>query len=369
MKIASISVVPFSVPYEHPIKWAAGVLTAADHLIVRIEAEDGTCGHAEAIPRPMIYGETQVGMYHALTEFLAPPLIGEDSFGLERIWEKMERLQWNPAAKGAIDVALWDLNARLLGVSVAELLGGPYRDEVAISWQIPLVSDERALADLERLTAAGYRCFKVKGGPAPDHDIALLKAMRAVAPTARLYIDANMDYGRRDALRVMKALEGVIDSLEEPMRASDDAGRLDLSRRTDVPILTDESTFTVEAVYHQVRLGAVGEIGIKIPRTGFTKSRKIVQLAEVAGLPVQVSLQAECDYGAAAGVQFAASFRQISLPSEIASYLDSITDSILVSPLVIENGHTKRPLGPGMGVELDWNKIDRYRVSLQGKTA
>jgi L-alanine-DL-glutamate epimerase-like enolase superfamily enzyme len=369
MKIESITVIPFSIPYEHPIRWAAGVLTAADHLIVRIQAEDGTCGHAEAIPRPMIYGETRVGMYHALTRFLAPALIGEDSFRLERIWEKMDHLQWNPAAKGAIDVALWDLNARLLGVSVAELLGGPYRDEVPISWQIPLVSDERALAEVERLTAEGYRCFKVKGGPDPDHDIALLKAMRAVAPKARLYIDANMDYGHRDALRVMKALDGVIDALEEPMRASDDAGRLDLSRRTDIPILTDESSFTVEAVYQQLRLGAVREIGIKIPRTGFTRSRKIVHLAEVANLPVQVCLQAECDYGAAAGVQFAASFRQISLPSEIASHLDSITDSILVSPLVIENGQTKRPQGPGMGVEIDWKKIEKYSVVLRDEMA
>lgn len=364
MKIASISVVPFSVPYEHPIRWAAGVLEAADHLIVRIEAEDGTCGHAEAIPRPMIYGETQAGMHHALTRFLIPPLIGEDSFNLERIWEKMERLRWNPAAKGAIDVALWDLNARLLGVSVAELLGGPYRREVPISWQIPLLTNERALADIRRLTAEGYRCFKVKGGPDPDNDIALLKAMRAEAPKARLYIDANMDYGRQDAIRVMKALEGVIDSLEEPIRASDDAGRLDLSRRSDIPILTDESSFTVEAVYHQLRLGAVREIGIKIPRTGFTKSRKIVQLAEVANLPAQVCLQAECDYGAAAGVQFAAAFRQISLPSEVASHLDSITDSLLVSPLVVENGCMKLPAGPGMGVELDWRKIDRYRVKI-----
>jgi L-alanine-DL-glutamate epimerase-like enolase superfamily enzyme len=364
MKITSITVIPFNVPYTHPLKWAAGVLTAANHLIVRVEAEDGTVGCAEAIPRPMIYGETQEGMYYALTRHLIPPLIGEDSFNLERIWEKMERLQWNPAAKGAIDVALWDLNARLLGVSVAQLLGGPYRKAVPISWQIPLVTNEQALADIRRLTAEGYTCFKVKGGPDPDNDIALLKAMRAAAPNARLYIDANMDYGRRDAIRVARALDGIIDSLEEPMRASDDVGRKDLAGRTDIPILTDESSFTVEAVYHQLRLGAVGEIGIKIPRTGFTKSRKIVHLAEVANLPVQVCLQAECDYGAAACVQFAAAFRQISLPSEVACYVDVMADSILTTPLVIRDGHTLLPEGPGMGVELDWDKIEKYRVAI-----
>ncbi|MCW2306349.1 mandelate racemase/muconate lactonizing enzyme family protein [Rhodobium gokarnense] len=364
MKIKSITVTPFSVPYKHVVKWAAGALTASDHLIVRIEAEDGTCGHAEAIPRPMIYGETQEGMYYALTKHLIPPLIGEDSLNLERIWEKMERLQWNPAAKGAIDVALWDLNARLLGVSAAQLLGGPYRTEVPVSWQIPLVSNEQAIAELKRLTGEGFICFKVKGGPDPDNDIALLKEMRAEAPNARLYIDANMDYGRQDAIRVMKALEGVIDSLEEPIRASDDAGRLDLASRTDIPILTDESSFTVEAVYHQLRLGAVREIGIKIPRTGFTKSRKIVHLAEAGNLPVQVCLQAECDYGAAACVQFAAAFRQISLPCEVACYLDCVADTIIKSPLVIKNGHTQLPEGPGLGVELDWDKIEKYRVNI-----
>ena len=364
MKIKSITVTPFSVPYKHVVKWAAGALTASDHLIVRIEAEDGTCGHAEAIPRPMIYGETQEGMYYALIKHLIPPLIGEDSFNLERIWQKMDRLQWNPAAKGAIDVALWDLNARLLGVSCAELLGGPYRREVPISWQIPLVSIEQAVADVKRLTAEGYACFKVKGGPDPDNDIALIKAMRAAAPKARMYIDANMDYGRQDAIRVAIALEGIVDSLEEPIRASDDAGRRDLAARTNIPILTDESSFTVEAVYQQLQLGAVREIGIKIPRTGFTKSRKIVHLAEVANLPVQVCLQAECDYGAAACVQFAAAFRQISLPCEVAYYLDCVSDSIIKAPLVIEGGHTKLPDGPGLGVELDWDKIEKYRVSI-----
>jgi L-alanine-DL-glutamate epimerase and related enzymes of enolase superfamily len=364
MIIKSITVTPFSVPYKHVVKWAAGVLTASDHLMVRIEAEDGTCGCAEAIPRPMIYGETQEGMYYALTKHLIPSVIGEDSFNLERIWEKMDRLQWNPAAKGAIDVALWDLNARLLGVSVSQLLGGPYRKEVPVSWQIPLVSNEQAVDDVKRLTAEGFTCFKVKGGPDPDNDIALLKAMRAAAPKARMYIDANMDYSRQDAIRVMTALEGIIDSLEEPIRASDDVGRKDLAMRTNIPILTDESTFTVEAVYHQLQLGAVREIGIKIPRTGFSKSRKIVYMAEAANLPVQVCLQAECDYGAAACVQFAAAFKQICLPCEVACYLDCVSDSIIKQPLVIKNGCTQLPEGPGMGVEVDWDKIEKYKVKI-----
>ena len=365
MIVTDIEVIPFKIPNKRVVVWAAGSLPAAEHLIVKIVAEDGTCGVSEAIPRPMIYGETQEGMYYALTKYLKPMVVGQDSFNVEAIWEKFEYMPWNLAAKGAIDVALHDLNARLLNVSVAEFLGGPYRTRVPLCWQIGFGPVDEMIAELKAKVGEGYRAFKVKGGPEPDSDIAVLREMRENSPAGtRLYIDANMAYGHQDAVRVMQALEGIIDCLEEPMAAWDDAGRKDLAGRVSVPILSDESSFTVADVYRQIRLGAIGQVGIKIPRTGFTQSRKIVHLAECANIPVQVSLQAECDFGTAAGLQFASAFRQISLPCELSYYVDNMGDTLLKAPLVIEDGHMHLPKGPGMGVDLDWEKVERYAISI-----
>ena len=88
MIIKNIEVIPFSIPYKKTVSWLAGSLSAADHLILKVEAEDGTYGVTEAIPRPMIYGETQESIYCIVKKHIAPLLIGEDSFALERIWEK-----------------------------------------------------------------------------------------------------------------------------------------------------------------------------------------------------------------------------------------------------------------------------------------
>lgn len=365
MLIRKVEVIPFKLVNKREVVWAAGSLPAAEHLIVKIEAEDGTYGVAEAIPRPMIYGETQEGMYYALTKYLAPLIIGEDSFALQKIWEKLDQVVWNPAAKGAIDVALYDLNARLLNIPVHKLMGGPYRTQIPISWQIGFGTNEEMLDELKRKIAEGYRTFKVKGGPHPDNDIKVLKLMRENSPDdVRLYIDANMAYSREDALKVMKALEGVLASLEEPLISWDNEGRKDLANRVSTPILSDESTFTVADVYHQIQLGAVKEIGIKIPRTGFTLSTKIVHLAEVANMPVQVSLQAETDYGNVACIQFACAHKQVSLPCEVSYYVDNMGDSLLQKPLVIKNGFMQLPEGPGMGVELDWEKVHKYAIKI-----
>ncbi|MDJ0931701.1 MFS transporter [Breoghania sp.] len=165
IKITNVEVFPFKIPNKRVVVWAVGSLPAAEHLIVKITAEDGSVGVSKAIPRPMIYGETQEGIYYALTKYLKPMVVGEDSFNFEGIWKKFQFLPWNLAAKGAIDVALYDLNARSLGISVARLLGGPARKEVVLCWQIGFGERDEMIAELKEKLDEGYRAFKVKGGP------------------------------------------------------------------------------------------------------------------------------------------------------------------------------------------------------------
>ena len=128
-------------------------------------------------------------------------------------------------------------------------------------------------------------------------------------------------------------------------------------------MLGDESVFTYADVYRQVKLGALKQIGIKIPRTGFTISSKIVRLAEIANMPIQVSLQAETDLGTAACLQLAAAYRQISLPCEITHFL-GVSDRLCKEELVIKNGAMLINDKPGLGVEVDWDKVKTYAIKL-----
>lgn len=364
MRITSIELIPFVIPLRKPTVWATGSMTVVDFVLVKVHGEDGLYGVSEAIPRPMIYGETQHSVYYAIRDYLAPQLVGEDSFALERIWKKMAGLAANPGAKAAVDIALHDLNGKAVGLPVHRMLGGPARTEVDLTWMVTMMPNADMLAELEAKLAEGFRSFKVKGGLDPDNDIRLLREMRRLAGDGvQLYIDANTQYDRETAQRVLLALEGVIDCIEEPMAVHDDAGRRDLTLRTRVPLLGDDSVFTLADVSRQLALGALTRISIKMPRTGFWLARRVVDLCEAANVKLQINTQSETTLGTAGCLQLAAAYAQISLPNEITFYHE-VCDSLVMQEPVVRNGRMQVPDGPGMGVEVDWEKVRRYAVDL-----
>ncbi len=370
MKIANVEAIPVSIPIKVPMHWATGNLKAIDIVLVKITAEDGTTGYAEAVPRPGIYGSTQQSIYYAVKDYLAPAFIGEDSFAVERIMEKYRLLLFsNLAAKAALDVALYDLNGKLLKTPACHLMGGCYRTKVKLSWTNfgTYYGMDSMVEDAKEKYKEGYRAIKVKAGVSIEEDIKLCTLIREACPDMEINIDPNMVYNREEAYRLGKALEGIIQSFEEPIQYWDDEGRKELAGKVNIPILSDESTFTVDMVQHQMKLGAIKRLGLKVPRTGFTLSAKAIHLAEANNIPCQISTQAECDLGAAACLQLAAAYRQISLPCELALYRNSICDTadtmkILKTPIKIEDGYMHVPDGPGLGVELDWDKIEAYAV-------
>ncbi len=368
MKIKAIELYPLQMPQFKTTKWATGSVSVTEHIIVKIIAEDGTYGVTEAIPRPGIYGETPASIYYALSKIIIPKLIGMDSFNLEAIWEKMSELPYNYATKGAVDVALHDLNGKLLGISCAQMMGGPYRTEVPLSWVSggTWFSEDMIMEETKQRVAEGYKMFKVKAGYV-DKDIDLLIKMRKACPDdVKFLIDPNQLYSREDMYRAGYALTDVIDSIEEPTPVWDDEGRkLFTERFPKIMLLSDESTFTFADTQRQMKLGAIQRLGLKIPRTGYTITRKLVHLAEANNMRAQISTQAESDLGSAACVQFAAAFKQIDLPCEIGYYKKGIQESLLLhGGLTIKDGKMLLPEGSGMGVEPNWDLIKKYTVSL-----
>lgn len=368
MKIIDIELIPLQIPQKKIMRWANGNVSVTEHIIVKVVAEDGTYGVTEAIPRPGIYGETPASIYYALKKIIIPGILGLDSFNLETIWEIMNRLPYNYAAKGSIDVALHDLNGKLLGIPCCQLLGGPYRKEIPLSWVSggTWFDEDIILEETKDKVAEGYKAFKVKAGNA-EADVALVLKMRKICPDdVKITIDPNQMYSREDLLKVGYALKYVIDSIEEPIAVWDDEGRKIFSELfPQIALLSDESTFTFPDTQRQMKLGAIKRLGIKIPRTGFAVSRKLVHLAEINNMPVQISTQAECDLGSAACVQFAAAFKRIDLPCEIGYYAKGIQDSLLQNEgLKIHSGKMLLPERPGNGVDLNWDFIKKYAVNL-----
>ena len=355
--------IPFAVPYRRPAGFASGTVTTADNVLVRIHTDAGLVGQAEAQPRPYTYGETQVSIVHTVRTALADLILGLDPLRTEVVAERCGRIAGNQTARGAVDLAVWDLVGQILGRPCHTLLGGFAPDVAAahmVSFDEPAAMAEEAVAVHERV---GVTTFKVKVGRAPELDVAATRAIRDALPCASLYVDANRGWSYADALRVAPELVALgVRAIEEPISVDDRAGRRRLAERWPVPLAGDESCISLAHVDRALEEGAVRCVSNKTARTGFTESRRILDLCLARSTPALVGSQYEGAIGATATVAFAAAFADTAgRPAEIANFLD-LADDLVVRPPRVRDGRAAVPGAPGLGIEVDEERLQRYRV-------
>jgi L-alanine-DL-glutamate epimerase-like enolase superfamily enzyme len=178
LRIRQIEAIPVVVPLLHPIKWARGEIKNIDNVIVVVTLSDGTQGIADAPPRPTIYGETQQSIATIIQDHFAPKLKGVDVFDLAGVWAVFDQYAGNPAAKSAIDMAIFDAQAKHLGVSCAQLLGGTPK-ALPVNRRLMLGSNKEMLAETERMIRQyGFKAWKVKCGVDKKREITRLRALR-----------------------------------------------------------------------------------------------------------------------------------------------------------------------------------------------
>ena len=363
VRITAVEAIPFAVPYRRPAGFASGTVTAADNVLVRIHTDTGLVGHAEAQPRPYTYGETQASIVHTVGATLAGLLVGLNPLDTEVVSERCGRVAGNQVARGAVDLAVWDLVGKVLERPCHSLLGGYAADVTAaymVSFGAPEEMAEDALDLHERL---GVGTFKVKVGREPALDVAAVRAVREALPDADLYVDANRGWTYDAALRAGDALIDLgVRAIEEPISVDDRAGRLRLADRWAVPLVGDESCISLAHVDRALEEGAVRAVSVKTARTGFTESRRILDLCLARNVPVVVGSQYEGATGALATIGFAAAFAATAgHAAEVANFLD-LADDLVVSPPEIRDGRASAPDAPGLGVEIDEERLQHYRV-------
>ena len=219
---------------------------------------------------------------------------------------------------------------------------------------------DEALEYHERL---GIRTFKVKVGRDVELDLAAVAAIRNALPTAELYVDANQGWSYAQALRTGDALiELGVDAIEEPIPAGDREGRRRLAMRWRVPMIGDESCISPSHVARSLDDGAIRTVSVKTARTGFTESRRILGHCLARAIPVVVGSQYEGAGGALATVAFAAAFAATAgRPAELTNFLD-LADDVVVRPPAIRDGRAAVPEVAGLGIEIDEERLQRYRV-------
>jgi len=363
VKITAVEAIPFALPYRRAPKFASGSVDRADNVLVRVHTDAGLVGHAEAQPRPYTYGETQTSIVDAVRGRLNDRLIGVDPLRTELVAERCGAIAGNQVARGAVDLAVWDLVGQILGRPCHKLLGG-FADGVAaahmVSLDEPSAMADEAIAIRDRL---GVQTFKVKVGRDPALDVAAVRAIRDALPDADLYVDANRGWSYDDAARAGDALADLgVRAIEEPISIEDRAGRLRLADRWVVPLVGDESCISLAHVDRALEEGAVRMVSVKTARTGFTESRRILDLCLARNVPIVVGSQYEGALGAVATIAFAAAFAATAgQPAEITNFLDLADDLVFAAP-EIRAGRATASAKPGLGVEIDEDRLTRYRL-------
>jgi L-alanine-DL-glutamate epimerase-like enolase superfamily enzyme len=365
VKITRIEAIPFAIPYRKPLRFASGAVTAAEHVLVRVHTDEGLIGTAEAPPRPYTYGETQASVVAVMHQLFAPAITGLSPLDREAIHARLNQTVGNPTAKAAIDMAVWDLIGQALGVPVTQLLGG-YTDRMRVAHMIGFAEPADMAGEAQRVRDAyGITTFKVKVGRHPvDVDLAACRALRtALGDTAELYIDGNRGWTPSEAARALRELAGLgLTFAEELCPADDVLGRRWLTAQTTIPTVADESAVTPGQVTRELLDGAATMISIKTARTGFSTSQRILHQCEGLGVEVVMGNQIDGQIGTACTVAFGAAHRHAARRAgELSNFLD-MSDDLLTEPLVISGGELAVRPGPGIGIEVDPDKLARYRL-------
>lgn len=365
MRISNIEAIPFVLPYREPLRMKAGDLVQAEHVLIRVHTDDGLIGEAEAPARPMFYGESLASIVSAVSEWFAPAITGLDPFAVQAIRQRLDRVVGNNTAKGAIDMALYDLQGKAVNLPVHALLGGsaiPLQVTHMLGIGAPAsVADEAVRVKNQY----GISSFKVKVGHDEQSDVdTVVRVRQAVGDEATLYVDVNQAYEPNEAIRILGRMDDQarLAWVEEPTAPADVLGRRHVMRALTIPVLGDESCPTAITAARAVIDGTARYISVKVARTGFTESADIVGLVTTLGGRVLIGSQGDSGIGTLCGVAFGASMpRTSSLPGEL-SYFDRLSDDLLQERPTITDGYLSPNSAVGLGIAIDDDKLSYYRV-------
>lgn len=365
IKVRKVEAIPVALPLSKPMKMAGVELRTADNLIVRIEAEDGTCGWGEAASAPNMTGDTLPAMVAAVREHIAPLVVGQDARGRAKLVQKMAHaLHANTGARSAVETALDDLVGRVLGVTFADLHGGALRDAVEPMWLIGNPTVEEDIAEAKAKVKEGYAFFKLKVGvKRVEQEIETAIALRqALGPAITLCADAN---GGFDHPRASRFLAGVgpaaLSFLEQPLPPENLAGLARLARTYSLPLGADEGIHSLADIEAHAAAGA-GGLSLKLIKLGGPSGTiAAAHLAAHRGLSINLAAKvAESSLGSAGTLHLAT-----LVPS--ADWGVSLTHVYLAEDiarprLTIEDGRVRPPTGPGIGLDVDESALARVRV-------
>jgi muconate cycloisomerase len=367
VRIAAVEATPVRVPRAKAMRSAgsAGVsLSASDFGIVRVRVDDGLEGIGEI---SMNLGRTGALQCADVTHVLAPALVGRDARDIRGCVAAMDRvLDGSEPAKAGVEMALFDLSGKALGVPVHRLLGGRVRETVPVRWGLGFGDREAGIAELRERVAAGFTAIKLKvGRPGTGEDEALVAAVRAeFGDAVTIMVDANAGYATpMQAVAELHRMEAHdLQLVEQPLARERLEGLAFVRSRLRTPLLADESMRHPRDAYAVARAGAADVLSVYVCEAGgLLAAAAAFATGAAAGLPCTLGSQCELGIGTAAMAHLAVCMPNLAYESDITGHLRYPAD-VIVESLDYAGGAIRPPDGPGLGVTLDEDAVERWRL-------
>lgn len=370
MKVTGIKVTPVTVPLEAPLRWSMGVETGTTRAIIEVTTDEGITG----------YGETYGGnaIEHSI-EAAKPFVLGLDPLEIGILSQKFSvfcigyETSVPAIVRAGIEMAFLDAAGKALNRPIHSLLGGAVRKRVEVAGYLFYryegkngfggeSTPEAMVARAEEMVGRyGCRVLKLKGGVfAPNEEFEAVKQLQKRFPDSPLRWDPNAAWSVETTLRVIRKLdaEGInLEYLEDPVANLEG---MSLARKdSSIPFATNMCLVAWEQLAPGIRMRSVDVILSDVHYWGgFRQNQRMIAVCDAFQLGVAMHSDRELGISTAAMLHLAASSPSITYA--IDSHYHDQVDDIITRPFQYKEGFFEVPQGPGLGVEIDWDKVEKY---------
>ncbi len=366
-KIEQIRVHTISIPAKAVHSHGSGDVAGINSVILEIITDTGITGWGEASPWPVFTGTVE-GNAAALHVHLRPYLTGQDPVQVEKHLNMADKIVvGHPEAKAALEMALLDITGKITGLSVCELVGGRMRDDMGMSFSIANPDFDADLEDIAALWEDGVRIFKLKTGfNSHQFDLLRCETLRSLYGGA---LDMRIDYNQGllayDAVRCIRDLEAFRPTfVEQPVKMHEREALAHIAHTIETPIMADESVFDPKGALYGAKNRIADIFSLKIMKSGgIRRALEVAAIARAAGIEIYGGCMFETGLAHAAGAHLMAAVPDLVLECEFYMATYYVQEDILKDPFPVKNGRVHVPKGPGLGVEVNPDMLEKYATA------
>jgi len=370
MKINGLDLYQISIPFAEPYRLSKiyGTLHEAKAVIVKINTDEGLVGLGEADPMIPFTDESPESVMVVIRDIIAPRILGQDPRQLTQLETSLDHLvHGNLTARGAINMALYDILGKAIDTPVYQLLGGLCHDRLPLLLGIGSLDLEQSIVAIEGLRNKGVTTIMLKMGKMSiaDEIKRFIGIREHFGKNIKLVVDANQGWDLFETLEFIEGIKGYhLDLLEQPIERRNLGGLKRIREHLACPLSADESLVEAEDAAVLIREQVVDVFSIKVSKNGgLDKSKLIAQMAAGFGLKCLMNSMLEFGISQAASLHLGCTLSNLMNCGHAYGSVTRMSDDITDFDNNISGGIVTVPSGPGLGVNLKEDKLKKYTVA------